>query len=73
MSLNETSTGQHVREVFIVRLWRERKPDSDWNGQVQHVSSGDMTAIRNLDDLLDFFQNQLDVPVELAHEKSKLK
>lgn len=71
--MNKSNQTQPSREVFIVRLWREDLPQADWNGQVQHVDSGKVTAIRDLDNLLEFFQNQLGESIEEHQQPSKLK
>jgi len=71
--VNKTDQPQPAREVYIVRLWREGLPETHWNGEVQHIGSGHVTPIRDLDNLLDFFQNQLSEPTEDSQQPSKLK
>jgi hypothetical protein len=46
------------RIVFIVRLWREGATPQSWRGQVQSISTGQVTAISGLDELLAYFQCQ---------------
>lgn len=43
------------RESFIVRIWRE-KSQSEWKGQVQHVSSGDSAPFKDLQDLVSYLE-----------------
>lgn len=62
-----------AREVYIVRLWQREDSQADWTGQIQHVSSGEVTAIRDLENLLEFFRRQLGQPVKKPRQKSKLK
>jgi len=43
------------RDVFIVRIWREETV-LDWQGWVQHASSGESTGFRDLEELLVFIE-----------------
>ncbi len=45
-----------LREVFILRLWRESPDDQFLRGQVQHVRSGKVTAVRSLQELTDYLE-----------------
>ena len=71
--MDKSDPTQPDREVYIVRLWREGLPKMHWNGEVQHIGSGHVTPIRDLDSLLDFFQNQWIESAEAPQLPSKLK
>lgn len=45
-----------VRHSFIVRIWQEGQ--SDWQGWVQHVNTGDSARVRRLDELLAFIERR---------------
>lgn len=42
-------------DSFVVRIWREESVPG-WRGWVQHARSGDAAFIRNLEDLVAFFE-----------------
>jgi hypothetical protein len=71
--VEKTDPTKPAREVYIVRLWREGLPQIHWNGEVQHIASGHVTPIRDLDSLLDFFQSQLSESTDENQLPSKLK
>jgi len=71
--MNKLSDTHPFRETYIVRLWREDEFQASWNGQVQHIATGEITAIRDIEDLLKFFQIQLGDKSEQSKLLTKLK
>jgi len=53
------------RHSFILRIWREGQ-GQEWRGWVQHISSGESTAVQTLVDLWDFIERQKDHLVSQA-------
>lgn len=52
---------------FLVRLWRERSPESpapptDWHSEVEHIQSGRRWSFSTLDELLAFLRRQAEDP-----------
>lgn len=50
---------------FLVRLWREEDPErsgrlGDWQGEVEHIQSGQRWAFAGLDELLGFLRRQVE-------------
>ncbi len=73
MNIDQSGDTQPTREVFIVRLWKNEATQVDWTGQIHHVTSGDVTAIRDLENLLEFFKHQLGQPADKPKREGKLK
>lgn len=73
MIMEKQNDTQPFRQTYIVRLWREDTPQASWNGQVQHIASGETTAIQDMDDLLEYFRAQLGTPKAAQSQPSKLK
>ncbi|MBT3337570.1 MAG: hypothetical protein HN855_13330 [Anaerolineae bacterium] len=48
------------RESFILRFWRENNSQENWRGQIQHVSSGQITHIQKLDELIEYLNEYLE-------------
>ncbi len=71
--MKNTSDTQPFRETYIVRLWHEGNAQANWNGQIQHISSGETTVIRNIEDLLEYFRTQLETYPDKEPLSSKLK
>ncbi len=71
--MDKQTDTQPFRETYIVRLWREDSPQANWKGQVQHIGSGETTAIQNVEGLLEFFRTQLSTSNEEESPPSKLK
>ncbi len=47
-----------TREVFVVRLWREKRPGAAWVGQVQRICTGVVVRVRNPGELLEYLASQ---------------
>ncbi len=50
---------------FLVRLWREDDPErpgrfGDWQGEVEHIQSGQRFAFGRLDELLGFLRRLME-------------
>lgn len=48
---------------FLIRLWRETNPDpcsppAEWQGEVEHIQSGQRWAFCTLEELLDCLRRQ---------------
>jgi len=55
------------REVFIVRIWRE-KDTTNWRGSVQHTRSGESIAFCRMSELQAFIESRAG-EVMLEHPK----
>ena len=49
---------------FLVRLWRETSPDlpevvTNWQGEAEHIQTGQRREFDSLDELLDFLRRQV--------------
>lgn len=53
--MQNTSSKQSNRESFVLRIWHEND-QSNWQGWVQHVRTGETILVRQIDDLLDFIE-----------------
>jgi hypothetical protein len=62
-----------IREVFVVRLWRETQNSPIWLGQVQHVRTGQTVYVRGAKELLDYIQSQMDNADSAPKAKRGLK
>jgi hypothetical protein len=52
---------------FLIRLWRERSPESpepsaDWHSEVEHIQTGRRWTFSALDELLSFLRRQAEEP-----------
>ena len=52
---------------FLVRLWREDDPQrpgrlGDWQGEVEHIQTGQRWTFTTLDELLGFLRRQAEEP-----------
>ena len=52
---------------FLVRLWREgdpglSAPTAGWQGEVEHIQTGQRWAFRTLDELLGFLRRRAEEP-----------
>lgn len=48
---------------FLIRLWRELNPDlhalpAEWQGEAEHIQSGQCWTFGTLDELLGFLRRQ---------------
>jgi hypothetical protein len=50
---------QPNRDVFVVRLWRNRT-DGSWQGQIVHVDSGQTISFGSDDEVLAYIRQRLD-------------
>lgn len=50
-----------VRHSFVVRIW-QNEGKAGWQGQVQHVATGESVAVRDADELVAFIEKQMDEP-----------
>ena len=48
-----------VKEIFIIRLWRDTADPLVWRGEVQRVRTGEAVYIRSAGELLDYLQQQM--------------
>ena len=71
--MNIPSDTHPFRETFIVRLWCDDESQANWNGQIQHIRTGKIAAFRDLDELLNFFQNQIGENSENLKLPTKLR
>ena len=71
--MDKLSDTQPFRKTYIVRLWHEGTPQANWNGQIQHIRSGETTVIRNVEELLEYFRTQLETHPDKKPLSSKLK
>jgi len=62
--------GQGQRESFIVRIWWE-KGQSEWQGRVQHICSGDAASLQSLQDLISYLERWTTKPA--SQEKRGLR
>ena len=54
---------------FLIRMWRERDPDQserlgDWQGEVEHIQSGQLWTFRTIQDLFSLLHDQVEAPLE---------
>lgn len=68
--MDRTSCDQK-REVFILRLWRTPNGKS-WRGQIQNVLTGQVSAIRDADELRTCLERQTE-PFKDLKQPSGLK
>lgn len=72
--MNTPSAEESARKVFIVRMWQEGNQMPSWRGQVHHIGSGQAISVGSLEELLDYFQIELeDKPTSPAEEHSGLR
>ncbi|KAB8144409.1 hypothetical protein F8S13_05925 [Chloroflexia bacterium SDU3-3] len=50
--------GQRRIESFLLRIVIEDRPNNEWRGRVQHVSTGIEEHFESMADLLRFLQSQ---------------
>jgi hypothetical protein len=58
---------------FLVRLWREGDPQlsaptAGWQGEIEHIQSGQRWTFNTLDELLDFLHRQAEEPEMLERQ-----
>ena len=71
---NDGGASVSARQVFIVRLWRERRGKPIWLGQVQHVRTGQVAHTRGLKELVDYLASHLvDETESVAVKKTGLR
>jgi hypothetical protein len=49
---------------YLIRLWRESRPDlpetsADWQGEIEHIQSGQRWIFGTLDELLSLLRRQV--------------
>jgi len=49
-----------IREVFILRLWRESSSRLFLRGQIHHVRTGDTLVFRDWDEMLEYVRRRLE-------------
>lgn len=67
---------------FLIRLWREAPPplelrgteggreeSPDWQGEVEHIQTGECWTFGTLDELLDFLHQQVKASVVLERSE----
>lgn len=52
---------------FLVRLWHEAAPEdsgpgAEWQGEIEHIQSGQRWQFSNLDELLSFLRRMTENP-----------
>lgn len=55
----ETLPLAHLRETFILRIWRDSGKDSPWRCQLQRVSNGEVLAFEGVNAAFTYIQDQL--------------
>jgi hypothetical protein len=58
------------REAFVIRLWKVDEDQRGWRGQIQHVRTGSITHIQEIDDLKKYFKEYIE---DEEAEKAGLK
>ena len=51
----------HLRESFIIRIWRSDEHTDLWRGQLQHVRTGEMIPVadlRNISEEIEAYLNK---------------
>ncbi len=68
--MEETSSGNEIqqREVYILRLWRE-SDGKNWHGQIQNIHSGQISLVRNEDELCAYLRGE--AGSEVPHEERR--
>ncbi len=56
---------------FLIRLWREGSPQQpglagQWQGEIEHIQTGQRWTFTNLGELLDLLQRQTESPETLG-------
>lgn len=54
-----------TRHSFVVRIYQEEYVPG-WQGWVQHVGTGESAAVRDMDELIAFFQAHLEQAGKVA-------
>jgi hypothetical protein len=59
------------KEIFILRLWQPTSSGQSWYGQVQNVRTGRIQYVKNLRELLDYLDRQLNQHSTQTHHGLK--
>lgn len=49
----------YLRETFILRIWRDSGPNSQWRCQLQRVSDGEVLAFETVGAAFDYVEEKL--------------
>lgn len=60
INMIEITSNRFFRETFIIRFWRDNSAAASWNGQIQHIRSGQITILQNIDDIPARLRSLLD-------------
>jgi hypothetical protein len=55
----ETQPLAHLRETFILRIWRDSDPNSQWRCQLQQVSDGEVLAFETVGAAFEYVEEHL--------------
>jgi hypothetical protein len=58
------------RKVFILRLWARGKDEPVWIGEVQDVSTGEVTHVQGLEALLDWLKQKTAQTLDASQENT---
>ena len=59
------------RKVFILPLWARGKDEPVWIGEVQDVSTGEITHVHSLEALFDWLKQKTSQVLESSAKKEK--
>jgi hypothetical protein len=59
------------RKVFILRLWEHGHDEPVWIGEVQDVSTGEVTHVQGLEALFDCLRQKTTQTLEASRENNK--
>ena len=55
------AAGLESRRSYMLRLWKIN-PDAPWQGELQHVVTGEIYRFSNLEDIVAFLRDEDQVP-----------